>query len=150
MIKATYTAKNNNGKLISGEAFLVLEFVDLASKLSKEANPEVAEAYYRLKVVDVIDESIKLAEKGQFDLAKKQIEDLLETIKYHQNIRKDKVKGLIEDLELAKQKCSPNVFENHGRKEMMNIWHANTNQTSFQYSNPCQQQMLFELKAKKM
>ena len=52
----------------------------------------------------------KLAEKGQYDLAKKQIEDLLETIKYHQNIRKEKVKGLIEDLELAKQKCSPQVF----------------------------------------
>lgn len=98
MIKASYTAKNNNGKLISGETFLVLEFVDLASKLSKEANPEVAEAYYRLKVVEVVEESIKLAEKGQYDLAKKQIEDLLETIKYHQNIRKEKVKGLIEDL----------------------------------------------------
>lgn len=98
----------------------------------------------------MVEESIKLAEKGQYDLAKKQIEDLLETIKYHQNIRKEKVKGLIEDLELAKQKCSAQVFQNHGRKEMMNIWHSNTNQTSFQYSNACQQQMLFDLKSKKM
>lgn len=40
-------------------------------------------------------ESIKLAEQGQFELAKRQIEDIIETIKYHPNIRKEKIKGLL-------------------------------------------------------
>ncbi len=94
-------------------------------------------------------DSIKLAEQGQFDLARKQIDDIIETIKYHPNIRKEKVKGLIEDLELAKQKCTKQVFAGEGRKEMVNLCYSNSNQSSFQYANVCQQQMLFNLKASK-
>lgn len=96
-----------------------------------------------------MNDSIKLAEQGNFDEARKKIDDILETIKYHPSIRKDKVKGLIEDLEFAKQKCTRQVFQSEGRKEMVNLCYANTNNCSYQFSNVCQQQMLFDLKQAK-
>jgi hypothetical protein len=93
--------------------------------------------------------SIKLAEQGKYDEAKRQIDDILETIKYHPSVRKEKVKGLIEDLEFAKQKCAPQVFQNEGRKWMVDLCYANTNCSSYQFSNACQQQMLSDLKQAK-
>ena len=67
----------------------------------------MVEPYYRLLAVEIMNSSIKLEEQGKYDEAKRQIDDILETIKYHPSIRKEKVKGLIEDLEFAKQKCAP-------------------------------------------
>jgi hypothetical protein len=41
------------------------------------------------------------------------------------------------------------VFQSEGRKEMVNLCYSNTNNCSYQFSNNCQQQMLFDLKAAK-
>jgi len=67
---------------------------------------------------------------------------MINHIQNEKRARKEKMEPLLNDLNLIKQKCQPQVYEYEGRKHMKNAYEAQSRQMNFQYSNKMQTQMV--------
>jgi len=56
---------------------------------------------------------------------------------------------LVNDLQLIRQKCSKQEYQQEGRKWMVNAQNAHSNKANYQYSNCMQTEMVNQRKAKK-
>jgi len=74
---------------------------------------------------------------------------MIQNIQCNKKARKDKMEHLVNDLQLIKEKCSKQSYQEEGRKWMVNAKSAHANKASYQYSNAVQTQMVMQQKAKK-
>ena len=107
------------------------------------------ENYLRVKAAEAIEENMKRAEANQFEEAQKGIDSMINNIQSNKKARKEKMESLVQDLQLIKEKCSKQSYQEEGRKWMVNAQNAHSNKANFQYSNCVQTQMVAERKSKK-
>ena len=88
-------------------------------------------------------------EANQFEEAQKGIDSMINNIQSNKKARKEKMESLVQDLQLIKEKCSKQSYQEEGRKWMVNAQNAHSNKANFQYSNCVQTQMVAERKSKK-
>lgn len=74
---------------------------------------------------------------------------MINNIQQNKKARKDKMESLVNDLQLIKQKCSKQSYQEEGRKWMVNAQNAHSNKANFQYSNCMQTEMVMQRKSKK-
>ena len=92
---------------------------------------------------------MKKAEENKFEEAQKGIDSMIQNIQQNKKVRQDKMSSLVNDLQLIKQKCSKNSYQQEGRKWMVNAQNAHSNKANFQYSNCMQAEMVAQRKSKK-
>ena len=73
----------------------------------------------------------------------------IDNIQQNKKARKDKMESLVNDLQLIKEKCSKQSYQEEGRKWMVNAQNAHSNKANFQYSNCMQTEMVMQRKSKK-
>lgn len=74
---------------------------------------------------------------------------MINNIQQNKKARKDKMESLVNDLQLIKEKCSKQSYQEEGRKWMVNAQNAHSNKANFQYSNCMQTEMVMQRKSKK-
>lgn len=77
------------------------------------------------------------------------IDNMINNIQQNKKARKDKMESLVNDLQLIKEKCSKQSYQEEGRKWMVNAQNAHSNKANFQYSNCMQTEMVMQRKSKK-
>ena len=92
---------------------------------------------------------MKKAENNQFDEAQQGIDTMIQNIQMNKKARPEKMVSLVQDLQVIRQKCSKQEYQQEGRKWMVNAQNAHSNKANFQYSNNVQTQMVMERKSKK-
>ncbi len=92
---------------------------------------------------------MKKAEQNNFEEAQKGIDNMIQDIQQNKKARKDKMESLVNDLQLIREKCSKNLYQEEGRKWMVNTQIAHSNKANFQYSNTMQSQMHTIVRSKK-
>ncbi len=102
-----------------------------------------------MKAAEAIEENMKKAEQNNFEEAQKGIDNMIQDIQQNKKVRKDKMESLVNDLQLIREKCSKNSYQEEGRKWMVNAQNAHSNKANFQYSNCMQAQMVSERRSKK-
>jgi hypothetical protein len=110
---------------------------------------EVIENYLRVKATEAIEENMKKAEANQYDEAQKGIDMMINNIQCNKKARKGKMESLVNDLQLIKQKCSKQDYQQEGKKWMVNAQNAHSKQSNFQYANLVQGEMVNEAKTRK-
>jgi hypothetical protein len=74
---------------------------------------------------------------------------MINNIQGNKKARKEKMETLVQDLQLIREKCSKQQYQEEGRKWMVNAQNAHSNKANFQYSNCVQSEMVMQRKAKK-
>jgi hypothetical protein len=74
---------------------------------------------------------------------------MINSIQSNKKVRKEKMETLVKDLEVIREKCSKQEYQQEGRKWMVNAQNAHSNKANFQYCNAVQSQMVAERKSKK-
>lgn len=59
------------------------------------------------------------------------------------------MQNLVDDLQLIREKCSKQEYQQEGKKWMVNAQNAHSNKANYQYSNCVQSQMVQERRSKK-
>ena len=85
-----------------------------------ELNEEVVVNLFRVQVGEVMEIALKLAEASKNNDAIKEIENLINKILISKDAKNPSLQKFIEQLEKAKRNCSPKVFEDTGRHELIN------------------------------
>ena len=67
---------------------------------------------------------------------------MINSIQSNKKARKEKMDVLVKDLEVIREKCSKQEYQQEGRKWMVNAQNAHSNKANFQYSNAVQSQMV--------
>ena len=148
--EAILGAKGVQGQQIAGAASLSLTLINPQEEIAEiNENIDVIENYLRVKATEAIEENMKKAEENKYEEAQKGIDHMIESIQGNKKARKEKMESLVNDLQLIKQKCSPQEYQQEGRKWMVNAQNAHSQKANYQYSNQMQTQMVQERKAKK-
>lgn len=74
---------------------------------------------------------------------------MIQCIQANKVARKQKMDGLVNDLNNIKQKCSPQLYAQEGRKVATSAQQAHSYQNNYQYSNCIQTTMLNNLQYQK-
>lgn len=82
---------------------------------------------------------MQLAEGQKYEMAQKNLDDMINHIQTNKKARKDKVQHLVNDLQQIRAKCSKNEYQHEGKKYMKSAQMAHSKQANFAYSNAVQQ-----------
>ncbi len=124
ILTCVLTAKNieNNGEVKKKER-LKAKFYQENEEFKEEnveLNEEVMLNLFRVQVGEVLENALKLAEASKNDEAIKEIGTLLNKILISKYVNNPSLQKFVEQLEKAKISCTPKVFEDYGKHELIN------------------------------
>lgn len=137
-----------NGQQLKGESTFSITLLNHNEEIPEiNENIDVIENYLRVKAADVIEENMKKAEQQKYEEAQQGIEEMIQSIQHNPRARKEKMESLVNDLQVIKQKCSKQEYAYEGKKCMVSMKAAHSDQRNFQYSNIVQTEMVSKRKA---
>lgn len=150
VIEGILGAKGVNGQEMGGAASLSLTLINAHESIAEEnENVDVIENYLRVKAAEAIEINMKRAEASKYEEAQAGIDTMINSIKSNKRARPEKMQNLVDDLQLIREKCSKQEYQQEGKKWMVNAQNAHSNKANYQYSNCVQSQMVQERRSKK-
>lgn len=138
------------GQGMASSSSLSLTLINPSEEIAEiNENVDVIENYLRVKAAEAIAENMKKAEENRFEEAQVGIDNMIQNIQQNKKARKEKMESLVNDLQLIREKCSKQSYQEEGRKWMVNAQNAHSNKANFQYSNCMQMEMVSQRKSKK-
>jgi len=146
-----------NGNHIVKKADLSITLLNELEEMKSEDeadHKEVLKHFYRLKSASVLEESRQLADKSDYENAKKLLNNLKEELMNCSLKNEQFIKNLVQDIQQAIFNIDPNVYKIRGKHGMYESIRAHTHQRSNLksvncYQNATQFQMLQEVRSQK-
>ena len=136
IMEAVMEARGVQGQAMAGASALSVTLINQNEEIAEvNENVDVIENYLRVKASEAIDVNMKMAEANKFEEAQKGLDQMIAHIQGSKRARKEKMAPLLDDLQLIRQKCEPQVYHHEGRKHMKNAFEAQSRQMNFQYQN---------------
>ena len=129
---------------------MVLSLVEADTLIDEmNDNVEVVENYLRVKMVEAMKESIKIADQGKFDEARRALDDIIDEILNNKVITKEKMSAYVQELRNLKKKLARTTY-NEGRKSLSSVSNAFLHQNAApSFASPAQRSIVADVKARK-